>query len=399
MRYPAKIMLENFARSLVLLCIFLLVDTHSTSTLTYVAVVLFYLAGHFKEKIRWGFAFHMNYALAGFLLMLLIGMWYSPASLSTRFATFWKYADKLLLFFFLIPLFVEEKWRRWAIFLFVISTFFNMLLWTGNLHRSIGWVDQALHLFHHIFGLFATQSFSSSVAIVSYILLLEVPRYPRLKWLCVVGALLCIYFSFFVNHERVGMVTEIILLALFLLQTSKRPAISIGILILACVIVYFISPVMHNRVTELLINDTANHSSISVRLENTKESLFFIEKKPFFGWGTGSYQMIQNHYFPNDIPYITAQKAPENGFLYIAAEVGTVGLVLVLAWLFLQWREAYLFLPIFEARIASAFIIGFVLMSITASQFSSHFELIKQVIMVSMLFGASKNIPANNKST
>ena len=110
---------------------------------------------------------------------------------------------------------------------------------------------------------------------------------------------------------------------------------------------YSKSPIFKHRVdhlTHVVINDGEKKNQKTeekdIRYLFTKHALELIYKKPFFGYGTGSFSNVFKQYTKTSYD-LEKHKTPHNNYLYVLLEIGLIGLIVFLSIFFFQTQELY----------------------------------------------------------
>jgi len=113
-------------------------------------------------------------------------------------------------------------------------------------------------------------------------------------------------------------------------------------------------------------------SSIGLRLEFYRNTLGMIVERPLVGSGTGSFSKAYRAHIANTT--MVPADHPHNAFLLVAAELGLVGLVVLLGLLWVQWQTAARLPSPTQIVAARGLLIVFVISGMVSSTFNDHAE-------------------------
>ncbi len=239
---------------------------------------------------------------------------------------------KLLFIPFLMPVFVEAKWRRCALGAFVFAMIFTLLLSYLKVYGGLSIITrhtEACVFKNHI----ETNLMMGLAAFILGHFALASRSWPRY---ILFGIMLAMTFYVLgMSEGRSGYLVFIGLWMLFLFQRFSFKFIICGVLVLASVLgtVTLKSEYFQNRMTQLYHgilqyadqDKTAGVNSLAERLEYLKESLTLFRVHPWLGSGTGGFKTAyQEHALKNHLP---PTRNPHNEYLNIAVQLGSLGLL------------------------------------------------------------------------
>lgn len=373
--------IDYLALGLVLLAILTLPFSPALNSAAIIAAILNLISGKFKQNIPKIFSYKMQYISLLLVTMLAIGITYNHFNLNYAVKIFIKYSDKLLLPPLLIASFNTAESRKLALNCFIIGVFFASFLFIPQTYMS-----------HH-----DPIAWSMLLAFSGFLLVHKIINNRKL-WLHILyGAILLwlLFYLYFINIERTGMLIFFVLMALTLIQKLKWKGVLYAIIIIPIIFISicFLSPKTHNRIMQIKHNIHALYyshdekTSIGRRIIFLKTSLGLIKQKPLFGYGTGSFPYIYD-----TTHAITATEGqplwdPHNSFIHIAVQIGLVGMMIFILWLITQFFETRS-LPLFERYLAQGLIITFTINSCTVDALLIHRSALFYVLFISVLFGA-----------
>lgn len=377
-----------------------------STALTYPVLLLlmlsWFLSGAVKEKTQ--FIWQNAIARSVFLFygILVVGTFYSKAPLQDITEMFGKMA-KLLYIPFLLPLMIEEKWRRLTIKAFIAAMMLTLVLSLLKVYAHLPIYHTRFsnacvfkdHIYTNLLMAFATY-------VIGHYTLSRIQQGLRNGQKYMLYGLIAalIYYVLFMSEGRSGYVVFVVLWLLFFCQRFKFKGIFWGTLALSLLmgIVFVSSNSFQTRFLQIS-NDVAHYkmqetkTAVGQRIEYTRETLNLALERPWFGFGTGSFKTTYEEHAKKNAMQIT--KNPHNEYLNIMLQLGMMGLIAFLALLFRILKNSYQ-LPLIEkhwaqgalAAIAIGCFANSWIMDFTAGYFF--------VLMMAVSFGAlnlaSKNI-------
>lgn len=309
------------------------------------AIVCMLLAGHLREKVRVILSNRAAIVFLLFFLLFWVGMLYTSAPFRDAFEMLRKF-DKFLLGALLVPLFVEERWRRYAMNAFIGGVVVVML---AAILKKFGVV-----LYHT--GTDSISVFKSYIA-TSFVLTMMAffvahrcidERAYRWFYVCLILASL--YGVIFVSRSRSGYILLFMLLLLFFWQRFSFKGLlvgGVGVFMIASS-AYMLSFNFKLRIDEALQSVYRYYPGIVVptstghRLAFAYGSLHLVKQHPFAGAGTGSFQSEYRKFYPSSSAMTSN---PHNEYLNIAVQFGALGLGLMLVMFAVLWRSSFRLFP------------------------------------------------------
>ncbi len=328
-----------------------------------VAVILGILSGQLKTT--WLMIKNNPLAtlsLAIVILAIVATLW-SVAPWSNRLSAVHKYG-KLLYIPFLLPLFLDKKWRYRCINAFLIAMFVTVILSIFKYYNlvSIGSNPGVDWVFHsHV-------ETSYFVAFSVFILATRAFENRKLRWFNVLLILLFSYQEFFINEGRTGYIAYAVLLVLFCLQrlSLKGVLLSLVLTVLALFAMYHYSTSFRVRTNSTLhslqqYQQGQAETSIGFRISFAKFSYHYLKQRPILGYGSGSFRYLYEH-SPRIPGWGNRLNTPHDDFLLTAVEFGLVGMLLLIYFYYRQWLMAKRLID--HRFIAEGLILSFVVVSL-----------------------------------
>lgn len=276
-----------------------------------------------------------------------IGMIYSSASWEIRLS-WWLNYHKLLYIPMIVGILTIERYRRFALHAYLAGMLMVLLIsylkWMGIVpHTDIG---QGYFVFK---GRIAHNIFMAFTMYLMLRLSVQSSNLIRLTWILL--SILAIFNIFFLVNGRTGQIITPILLGWFFWETWGFKSIKWIITAVITMLVTFftlsnftnISGIRLAEIRQEILNHKPNEAPTSsgIRLEFYKNALELIKQKPVFGGGTGSFEAEYRLLAETKKTISTYVPNPHNEFLLTWQELGTVGLVMLLAFFAIQWRISY----------------------------------------------------------
>lgn len=321
--------------SVIATCFFIPLSTAFTALFSILTVLFWILSGRFMNLPK----ILKNYpaALVSLLLFLLfvIGLLYSPAELSDALSNLKKYRELILLPIVISLLDGRPGPRINAINSFVAGCIVLMLV---SFFMKLGIIPSDRYgnsLVYHI-----THSFFMAVLAFWAAHRTADSKQYRYFWLIVTFAALANIG--YVAPGRIGMLVLIVLGLVFCTQRFSFRMQVAAILILAglCSALYFSSENISSRINKAIAEVQAyehehgcSRTSMGMRLDWYIDCVTLFQKKPVFGYGTGGFAVAHDQLIKGT--GVQRTDNPHNEYLFIAVQLGSIGLLLFLLLFFL----------------------------------------------------------------
>ncbi|MDH3347536.1 MAG: O-antigen ligase family protein [Desulfobulbaceae bacterium] len=310
----------------------------------FLIVLLWILSGRIKQlpelvKQNGPAAFAM---LLG--LLLLIAMFYSPASLDDALDGLKKYRE-----LFFIPAVMSllvtcnNRERQWAVSAFFIGCIISLI---ASYAMFLGFVPVP----HYGYSLTYHITHSFFMAVLAFWTLHQVADNKKYRLPYIVLLLAVIGNIVYVTPGRTGMLTLVLLCVLFLGQRFSRKQffIGFGVFLLVVLAAVISSKNVQNRVQDAYSDITtyeqgSSRSSLGQRFDWWYNCVRLIGQKPILGHGTGSFVLEHEKLIAGTGTKPTDN--PHNEYLFLLVQTGGVGLLLFIALLVTAWRWGNKLLP------------------------------------------------------
>lgn len=266
---------------------------------------------------------------------LAASLMYTSADMHHALHILHKY-DKLLYLPFVIAAALHKPSRLAAIQAFIVALSFTAVL---TIFKTIGILNikpeaPADTVFHnHIYT-------SYMMALGAYFCLRFILSQKHIAFYSAMLAIM-LFQLFFINEGRTG---HFVLVALIILEFWQRFSYK-GILwaglsvMLLSVTMFALAPTFQQRATQgfveakTFLTTAAEPSSIGIRLLFAMHSTRLIEKRPIAGYGIGSFKQEYYREYPQDFAITGGLGGPHNEFIQFAFQLGVIGLVFFICWL------------------------------------------------------------------
>jgi O-antigen ligase len=345
-------------------------STSGTSILLGVILLLWIVGGDYRVKFR--IMRRHPLAVAALLLfgLYVVGLSYGKPSGRVAFDV-----SHFLLLAVFITLFRDEGMRRFALKGFLAAAivlmalsypaFFSLLPAIDFLHVAPG---NALVIQDRI-----TYAFFMTMAAFVFAVHAFFALSGRSRLIYVLLAALAVANVFMVNNKTAYLVL-LIFTAYFLISQWRwrgAAAFFLSMALFASVIVHLPASTLHSRVVVAVEQfrqwqpDKADLSSVGQRLEFYRYSLKIVREHPLFGVGVGNFADAYARQAKD--PAMELADNPHNEYLFVAAQLGLVGLAALLYLFYTQWRLA----PLLPQRKDTLLARGVVLALIVSCLFNS----------------------------
>lgn len=197
-------------------------------------------------------------------------------------------------------------------------------------------------------------------------------------WHDVMAFILLLLYLWVINMERSGYLIFLALVLFLLWQRFGKKAFISGCIALPIVLIglYFVLPNVKARVNLGVENVIAFqqaessqqmgiNNSLGVRLSFIVETLQVMRDHPILGTGIGSFKYVHQERFAEQEKTVQIND-PHNAYAYVGFELGLIGLLIYLAWLYAVFKLTRT-LPVFDAMLLRGVWLIFIVMGFTDS--------------------------------
>lgn len=359
----------------VLVSLFFLPISTSLNSLLIVAAVLALFGVQFKENIQKLLTFATTKWTAVLFGLMLLGVFYSAATMPEALTALKKYGFRLFAFVVLPPLFCKPKSRSYVFYTLIVGSLIYSSLDMFDQAGFISleqWFNKPKHIILSQFPL----SYYCAFAGIASLYLLSTRKDN--SWLFAFCLLYLFGYLFFVNVQRGPMIVFIVMAFMFLFRNHsfKQKCMMIIPTMLTVIAIGLLSPVVQKRLGDTLgdiqkYQQGDTKTSIGVRAEFARYSQMLIKEKPLLGYGTGSFATV---YATTGGPIVEEATAgetlgdPHNSFVHLWVQLGLVGVVAFIGWLASQWQFSRGLLAN-ERILLQCFLVAFILSCFNESSF------------------------------
>jgi O-antigen ligase len=281
------------------------------------------------------------------------------------------------------------------VFAMVLILLMSCLLWLGVLPEFISVKGNASNsvIFHDHIKQNIFMAFAAFVAAVQ-------ARKPGIgavrKWLWAGFSLLAMFNVLFMVAGRTGHVIVLVLAGYYFLTWDRAKSLIFGTLILVSFGVFAWhnpSNILFTRAQEVIEDvkkwEYDSYSSSGLRLEWFFNSLDIIEQNPVFGTGTGSFKTTYDRFVEKT--EMKSTDNPHNEYLMTAVQFGIAGLLVLLGFFAMQWRQTFFFEDRLQQLMARGFVLLMLVSCMTASPLQDNAEGWFFVFMTGLLFAGVNN--------
>ncbi|MDR1057117.1 MAG: O-antigen ligase family protein [Coxiellaceae bacterium] len=379
---------ETAAKVCAVVLIFVIIISVFPAVLMFnLAILLSLAAGNYREKLRLIFSNPITLPFVIFFCLFLFGTLYSTASVSDILIDLRKHS-KFLLGLMFIPLFVEEKWRSYAISSFMAAAFAMLLCSYLTFFECFKGllVDGGMVEVFKI-----AMEFNGIMSLMSYFCLMRIFNcFTRYRFLWIIFLVFLTHTILFRSIGRTGFVVFFALWMLFFYQKYKWKGCIVGIISLSMLgILSIIYPYTFSQRSRVAVKEIEEYVSLEdinsgggvkanenietyfhkigssgIRLHFVRNALILIKAYPIFGSGTGSYSkeysslnltLFERKLFPRPNPH--------NEYIYIGVQFGILGLVVLILFFYMPLYYSK-FLPEREKYIVRAVIVTVIIGSL-----------------------------------
>ena len=317
--------------SLVASCVFIPFSSSLMGATSIIALACWIFSGKVLELPKMFISRPLVFLAMALFLLLIAGVFYSPAETGEALSSLKKYRELLLFVMALSFLadngdkavLAEKCFIGGSILLLSIS----YAMYFGVIPSERYGYSTVYHITHSLF--MATLAFWALQKLIE-------GTGQRFFWLLIFIA--TSINLFYIAPGRTGMLISIALLLLTVFQRLSFKYSLFGVLLCASIVsgAFYTSHNFSTRVNEA-VKEVQNYqpgvsrTSLGMRFDWWHNSLTLIKEKPIFGHGTGSFAISQKQLIKGT--QTQPSDNPHNEYLLIAEQVGLVGLALYLAFL------------------------------------------------------------------
>ncbi len=378
-------------------------------------MILVLLAGDWKHNLQ--LIWHSRVAKLMLLLaaMFYVGALYSAAPIHDGLNLAHKYlwlAYPVVLLPVFVHYFSERCWFEAALLCFTIGVLVVCLVGMSDTFFATN--------LHHLIAIDGKIRFGPAVSIAAFICIHQAFINQRLRWFYAVSFVIIAYALLAALSTRTGYVCFVVAMLLFLLQRRSLKVMVAGVVLIlvGVALAYSFSQEFHVGVNHLiwsmhLMQHGNEGSSSGERINMIRSGLIIWQHSPLFGFGTGSYGTVYNHYITSNPHYhlvpidtgpivgpnsfIEHITNPHNGFMVTLVQLGLVGIGLLVGLLIECWMQSRN-LPKLHGYIGQAIVLVFVVASFTGAMLYTDKRYFF-VMLIGLVFFSVKHLTTSQPGT
>lgn len=332
-------------------------------------------------------------------LFMLVGCFYGAGSIHDGLHYLGKYSD-LFLIALLVPLFAEERARRFALLGFMSAMSLTLLLsyfihLGGTAFISVfpGSPENSF-----VFKNYLTQNIFMAFFSFQCLVLAQAVGSKGVRAGFILCAALAAYNVLFMVYGRTGYLVLGVLLAYYLLALMRWKGVAATILLIGGLMgaVYFGSGGFSERVRlaahELTVwqpgKAVTEMSSVGLRMEFYRNSLEIMADHPLFGVGLGGFEKAYGEKIRDT--GMRLSNNPHNQYLLLGAQLGVIGLLLLFYLFGVHWRSARQLPELWERHFARGAVLTILCGSAVNSLLLDHAEGLFYAWITGVLFAGLK---------
>jgi O-antigen ligase len=335
---PVSKFLDDLSHYLAIAVAFFIPISTTLTDISFIgAVILSLFTGNWQGKWSAIKASRIAFYFLAFFALCVIGISYTSAPFKDVSEILLKYG-RFVFAVLLIPLFVEEKWRKWAIYAFLAAMVLTLFLSYVKYFGWFGVKPQKLDV--SIFKDHIQQNFL--MAFSCYFLALYIIKHRNYWWIIGPLLVLAVHNTLFLSQGRSGYVVLIALMLLFVWQMFRWKGLILGTIAAVTLLgaAFLFSNAFSARMQAIgsefqeYVQGYRN-TSIGMRMSYDLTSIEMIKKHPIIGTGTGSFETEYNKLFVQNVKRTTN---PHNEYFNVMVQLGSVGLIFLLIIFYMTWR-------------------------------------------------------------
>ncbi len=321
------------------------ISTSLTCILFPLATILSLFSNSWQAKIRTIWANPVAIFLIAWMLLYIIGSFYSIAPYQDIFRQLSK-AGILLCAALLVDFFSQTRWQPYILNAFLAAMVITLIL------SYIKYYCHPAFLFHSRFdesSVFKDHIIQNFLMVIAaFIFIYRFLKKFRFLWIYGLLALAAIFNVIFISQGRSGyFIFAALLLYMAMIHFGWRGFLGAFILtIFLASLAYHFSREFQSRILAIAHNtEDYRHgevkTSIGIRFQSMKNGYLLYKEKPWTGHGTGSFHTAYAT-LPSSLTKDTGiMQISYNSYLNTAVELGIVGLTFLLLNFAVQWRYSF----------------------------------------------------------
>lgn len=333
--------------TLVLSAFFLPLSTSITGALFPLAAILSLFSDRWKNKWRTIVSHPVAIFLTAFVLLYVIGIFYSPAPLQDILHRFSKLSTLVCAAAILMGFVCESYWQRYILNAFLIAMLVTLTFSYIKYFFHPSWLLHSRFDHASVFKDHIVQNFLMVIA--AFIFFYQYTKKLNFHWLYGLLAITAIFNVIFISDGRSGyFIFGALLLYTGILYFRWRGLFaSLFIAVILSGLAFHLSSEFRLRIIQI-VSDAEHYqqgltnTSVGIRIQSIKNAYLLLRAKPWFGHGTGSFHTVYTT-LPQDQTDTTGIiPLSYNSYLNVGVELGILGIAFMLLNFILQWKYSLL---------------------------------------------------------
>lgn len=344
----------------VALAFFIPISTTVTHILLLLILLTLFSSSQWKEPFKL-LVLHPVARSGMFLFFIFcIGILYSKVPLTDSLSMLGK-MSKMIYIPLLIPLFLQAKWRKLALYAFMLAMFISLIL---SSLKTYHYLPSFLSLTRYHDCAFKNHIdtnllMSMAAFFLGHYFFIETK--PYIKFGIITLLAIMTFYILWISQGRTGYIVFAALGLLWLCQRMTFKPFLLGLTCLTLVLgITYITPSQFQQrlssvVEELKQFEEGQGGSVGQRLEFMQSSILLVKQKPWFGFGTGAFKMAYANHAKTHQQESTTN--PHNEYFNILVQWGLLGFAFFLAFIYTVFKTS-LSLPKNEKYLAQGILLG-----------------------------------------
>jgi O-antigen ligase len=371
------------------------ISTASDNVLLSLLLVCWLASGRWREKYAMIRANPVALAALALLALLLLGLAWSQGPLPDGLLYLRKYTS-LLLIPILVTVFTDLDDRRRGLLALAAAIALTLVLSLALAAGALptGGVITGVPSDPTVFKKHITQNVFMAFGCLLFVQFARGAKSRNLRLLWAAFAGLAAFDVLFLVHGRTGYLVLAALVLLLLFERLRwRGLVAAAVLVIVgFASAYEFSDGFRSRISraeseaEQWQPDVATETSVGIRLEFYRNTLRIIERHPWLGVGTGGFASAYAERVQGTGMQPTYN--PHNQYLLTTAQLGMVGLALLMLVFVQQWRCARRLPGEMDRTLARGLVLTYVIASLFSSPLIDHAESLLFAWLSGLLFAA-----------
>lgn len=326
------------------LVFFIPVSTTLTQILLLLILFCICVSGQWKESLKLFISHPVATASLGLFLIFSLGVIYSKAPLLDSLSMLGK-MSKILYIPLLLPLFLEEKWRKYAFIAFIVAMVITLIISGLKTYHYLPAFIPVSRYHDCAFKNHIDTNFLMSMAVffLAHYLFRVANRYWKVAIILILGVMT--FYILWMSQGRTGYIIFSALWMLWLYQrmTLKQCVAGVSALVFILGVTYLTPSKLQQRIS-VVVEELKHYKkgtatqSAQQRLEFFQSSFDIIKQKPLLGFGTGSFKEAYASYAREHNQASTTN--PHNEYLNILVQWGFLGFLAFMGFIGTVFRSS-----------------------------------------------------------